>query len=287
MPPTASLETMTRAPKLIARWSIGLLAFWVVWLGAASAGADVPFGKIYLDNAVEVQNQEAFPGWMVVVFPSAPPSGRPAAWPALVEPGFQTQIDRSVLGKPKLWLLPTSELPALEAASRENDNQLDGPVWKLLHDKGVECLELELVWSGDFPLTAPNRRVSTFRLDAASEASCKLSKVTADLTSDEFKRGPRWAAFAPKKKPNSDASASAVVSAAPSAPAASAVAAPPAASASAPPSPPASAKGTPTDAPASAAPRSGCGCGIVGSPGEAPAALIVLIALVSRRRRHA
>lgn len=50
----------------------------------------MPFHKIYLTNGVDVDGQPKFPDWLVVVFPSAPPSDRPVAWPALVETGFQT-----------------------------------------------------------------------------------------------------------------------------------------------------------------------------------------------------
>ena len=79
----------------------------------APARADVPSHDVYLTNAVEVRGLDKHPDWIVVVFPGAPPSGRPVAWPSLVEDGFQTVIDRKVLGKPKLWALPRTELDAL------------------------------------------------------------------------------------------------------------------------------------------------------------------------------
>jgi hypothetical protein len=252
-------------------------------LTAAPAGADVPFAERTLDNAVEVQNQEAFPGWRVVVFPSAPPSGRPAAWPALVETGFHTQIDRNVLGPPRLWLLPDAALPALEAAARENDNELDGPVAKLLHDRGVECLALDLVWTETLPLVMSTRRLSRFRLEAAGEGSCRMRKVGEDMISDDFQRGPHWAAFSPRKKP-ADAGhagpASAVVSAPPVAPAASASAAPPtlAGSAASGPAPPA--QGEPPG------PHRACGCWVAGGSGDGPAGLLALLALLTSTARR-
>jgi hypothetical protein len=75
-----------RAPRRLTHHALGLFSLLSVGLLASRAAADVPFGRIYFDNAIEVQNQEAFPDWVVVLFPSAPPSGRPAAWPALGKP---------------------------------------------------------------------------------------------------------------------------------------------------------------------------------------------------------
>jgi hypothetical protein len=276
----------TPAPRHFTHCALRLLSLWVVWLLAAPAAADVPFGKIYFDNAIEVQNQEAFPDWMVVVFPSAPPSGRPAAWPALVEAGFHTEIDRNVLGTPKLWLLKASDLPALSAAAEVNDNQLDGPVAALLRDKGVSCLELELEKSSDYmPLGAPSRRLNRYRLEEASESSCKIRFLDNHLTSDDFIRGPRWALFSPKKRPKAAASASASASAstsvAPAAPVLSASAVP---SATSEPRPQATTPAAP--APASPPAKSGCGCEILDARGADPPVLLVGLGLFLLRRIH-
>jgi MYXO-CTERM domain-containing protein len=272
-----------------------LLALAAIWLAPATARADVPFHKVYLTNAVEVADLDKFPDWVVVVFPYAPPSGRPVAWPALVEAGFQTVIDRKVLGTPRLYILPRAALDELAAAARDNDDALDGPVDQLLRQKGVECAKVDLQDSADVPFTTPENRLASYRLEDAAAGRCAMKLVKAEITGDEFKQPPSWARYMPKKK-KADAGAgpSAATPRASAAPLASASAAAayasaiPFASASAPPpAPPASAAAREPQVPERA---KGCGACAVGGDGGAPpaglGALLVAAVGVARGRRR-
>ena len=268
--------------------SAALAALAMTWLAPATAHADVPFHKVYLTNAVEVDDLDKFPDWLVVVFPCAPPSGRPVAWPALVEAGFQTVIDRKVLGTPKLYILPRAALDDLAAAARDNDDALDGPVARLLGDKGVECAKLDMQDSMDLPLGAPDKRLSRYRLEDAAAGRCAMKLVKADITGDDFKHPPSWARFRPrKKKPDAGAAASA-----PATPRASAA---PVASASASAAPIASASATPPASSATHEPpvperAKGCGACAMGDDRGAPRAalgvwLIAGLGIARARRR--
>jgi MYXO-CTERM domain-containing protein len=227
----------------IPRRSYVLAAAFIALAAASIAGAprlaraDVPSVLIKVTNGVEVDGQDKFPDWIVLVFPGGPPSGRPVAWPALVEPGYQTVIDRKTLGTPRLWILPRAALGELEAAARENDDQVDGPVAALLRAKGVDCGQVDLVDTANVVQTTPEQRLVKYRLDDAAPGRCAMTQVGVEFVMD-FKRPPSWARFGPRKKkadagaPAVEPSASASAPAAPSAvsPASSVVPVPTAAS---------------------------------------------------------
>lgn len=248
-------------------------------LAGRPARADVPFHKVYLTNGVEVQDLDKFPDWAVLVFPGGPPSGRPVAWPSLVEPGFQTVIDRKTLGSPRLWILPRAALDDLAAAARDNDDQLEGPVADLLAKRGVDCGLVNLQETANLPYTVPERRLVKYQLVEAAPGRCVMKMLGDDLIADDFKRPPSWARFAPRKK-KADAGATPVPSAS-AAPSASAPA-PPSAPPSAPPAP--SARNEPP-VPERA---KGCACSSGGDHGGGAAlgaiAFAVACALLRRRR---
>jgi hypothetical protein len=208
---------------------------------------------------VEVTGQEAFPDWVVLVFPGGPNGGRPVAWPALVEPGYHTIIDRQTLGSPRLYILPRALLGELGIAARDNDNDPEGPVADFLHAKAVDCGLVDIEDKATLTTDNTGQRLVTYRLAEASAGRCTMEKVQYDYPHEPFKRQPSWARFAPRqKKPDAGPAASAsTVAAAPPAPADTAVSsAAPVASIPAPP---------PREAPVPA-PAKRCGCRVAGDP---------------------
>ena len=250
---------------------------------SSPARADVPSHDVYLTNAVEVRGLDKHPDWIVVVFPGAPPSGRPVAWPSLVEDGFQTVIDRKVLGKPQLWALPRTELDALKAAARDNDDELYGPVEKLLLDKGLACAEVPMQEKASLVVGAPDGRLISFEIEEIASGRCKMKNLGDQITApDDWKRAPSWAMFAPRKK-KPDAGAAPSASAPPIASTAPSAAVTPSASAPALPAPSAAPEARLPE------PARGCGSCAVGDArgGGSWASLGALAALlVARRRRH-
>lgn len=272
------------------RLSAPVAAIAVAMLAPTAARADVPFHKIFPTNAVEVEGQEAFADWVVLVFPGGPPSGRPVAWPSLVEPGHHTVIDRKTLGTPTLWILPRAALDELAAAAKENDDKVDGPVASLLQAKGVSCGKVDIEESTTVPFATPEQWLVSYRLEDAAPGRCTMKKVRGELTGIEFKRPPSWARFAPRKKKTdagapASSSASPPVSAAPSTSAGPSAATPPSASASA--SLPATASSAARE-PQVPERAKGCACSMAGDGGGGSAlGSIVLAALgimVARRR---
>lgn len=263
-------------------------------LSPAPARADVPFHRVYLTNGVEVEGQDKFPDWVVLVFPGGPPSGRPVAWPSLVEPGFQTAIDRQTLGTPRLWIVPRAALDDLLAAARENDDALDGPVAELLKAKGADCGKIDLQETAELPMPSPDRRLIKYRLEAAAPGKCVMKQLEANFTFEEFKRPPSWAKFAPRRKKKDAGAADAAASAAPST---SASAAPvPSTSASAAPAVsarPADTRAGAGNEPEVPEPKKGCGACVVGqgrSDASAIASIFAVgaaIAARGRKRRRA